>query len=212
MATVERLLFLYLVNDLDASNLLCGISVGVSVMTEIPLFWHGERIMKAMGHDKMFGVAMICFFTRVFGYTLLTPATKWLVLPLEATHGVTFALFWTASTDVTKALINRAKGWNTTIPMVIQTLYTSVGVGIGSVLGGLMMKEWGSRDMYRCIAAMVLFLFIFHITAVMISRLVFKCPFLPEHGPEEAAPEMGEDDDDADIDDERDLCDEADWR
>ena len=66
--------------------------------------------------------------------------------------------------------------------------------------------------MYRCVAAMVLFLFIFHITAVMISRLVFKCPFLPEHGPEEAAPEMGEDDDDADIDDERDLCDEADWR
>ena len=195
MATVERLLFLYLVNDLGASNLLCGISVGVNVMIEIPLFWHAERILTALGHDGMFGIAMICFFTRVFGYTLLTPATKWLVLPLEATHGVTFALFWTASTDVTKALINRAKGWNTTIPMVIQTLYTSVGVGIGSVLGGLLMKEWGSRAMYRCVAAMVLFLFVFHAIAVMISRLVFKCPFLPDHGPEqEPAPAEGEDD------------------
>lgn len=205
MATVERLLFLYLVNDLGASNLLCGISVGVNVMIEIPLFWHAERILTALGHDGMFGIAMICFFTRVFGYTLLTPATKWLVLPLEATHGVTFALFWTASTDVTKALINRAKGWNTTIPMVIQTLYTSVGVGIGSVLGGLLMKEWGSRDMYRCVAAMVLFLFVFHIVAVITSRLVFKCPFLPDHGPEEPAPAEGEDDE---VNVDREPCDE----
>ena len=181
MATVERLLFLYLVNDLGASNLLCGISVGVSVMTEIPVFWHAERIMKALGHDGMMAVSMICFFTRVFGYTLLTPATKLWVLPLEATHGVTFALFWSASTDVTKALINRAKGWNTTIPILVQTLYTSVGVGLGSVLGGLLMKEWGSREMYRCVAAMVLVLFILHIVASAISRAVFKHPFLPDH-------------------------------
>jgi len=96
MATVERLLFLYLVNDLGASNLLCGISVGVSVSIEIPVFWHAERIMKALGHDGMLAVSMICFFTRVFGYTLLSPETKLLVLPLEATHGVTFALFWSA--------------------------------------------------------------------------------------------------------------------
>lgn len=183
MATVERLLFLYLVNDLGSSNLLCGLSVGVNVLIEIPIFWHAERIMKNLGHDGMFAIAMVCFFTRVFGYTLLTPATKWLVLPLEASHGVTFALFWTASTDATKALINQANGWNTTIPMIFQALYNSVGVGIGSIVGGVLMKEWGSRDMYRCVAIVVLVLFIFHVIASIISRVFFKCSFLPDHKP-----------------------------
>jgi predicted MFS family arabinose efflux permease len=209
MATVERLLFLYLVNDLGASNLLCGISVGVSVSTEIPVFWHAERIMKALGHDGMFAVAMICFFTRVFGYTLLTPATKLWVLPLEATHGVTFALFWSASTDVTKALINRAKGWNTTIPILVQTLYTSVGVGLGSVLGGLLMKEWGSREMYRCVAAMVLVLFILHIFASVISRVVFKHPFLPDHDDSVDAANQREEHEGGDTERES-FCDEED--
>ena len=210
MATVERLLFLYLVNDLGASNFLCGISVGVSVMTEIPVFWHAERIMKALGHDGMFAVAMICFFTRVFGYTLLTPATKLWVLPLEATHGVTFALFWSASTDVTKALINRAKGWNTTIPILVQTLYTSVGVGLGSVVGGLLMKEWGSREMYRCVAAMVLVLFTFHMVASAISRVVFQHPFLPDHA--DAAEERSEGNRSAGDHVEQSFCDEEDTR
>mmetsp|Transcript_12530 Transcript_12530/g.26516 ORF Transcript_12530/g.26516 Transcript_12530/m.26516 type:complete len:538 (+) Transcript_12530:164-1777(+) len=189
MATVERLLFLYLVNDLGSTNLLCGLSVGINVMIEIPIFWYAERIMGVLGHDGMFAMSMICFFTRVYGYTLLTPATRWFVLPLEATHGITFALFWVASTDVTKALINQAGGWNTTIPMVVQTLYNSVGVGIGSIVGGWAMKEYGSRDMYRCVAAVVLALFVFHVTASVVSRICFKTQFLPDH---EGSRERGE--------------------
>ena len=181
MATVERLLFLYLVNDLGSSNFLCGLSVGVNVMIEIPIFWHAERIMTRLGHDGMFALSMICFFTRVFGYTLLVPSTRWLVLLLEATHGITFALFWVASTDVTKALINQAKGWNTTIPMVIQMLYNSVGVGIGSIVGGWAMKEYVSRDMYRCVAGLILSLFVFHCIAATVSRLCYKTAFLPDH-------------------------------
>ena len=51
------------------------------------------------------------------------------------------------------------------------------------------MKEWGSREMYRCVAAILLFLFIFHIIATAIARIIFKCPFLPDHGPADEAEE-----------------------
>ena len=67
MATVEQLLFLYLVNDLEASTLLCGLSVGVNVLFELPIFWYASKFMNTLGHDGMFLLAMSCFAFRVFG-------------------------------------------------------------------------------------------------------------------------------------------------
>ena len=76
MATVERLLFLYMVNDLEASTLLCGLSVGVNVLFELPIFWYASKLMKTFGHDGLFIFSMACFVVRVYGYTLLGPSTK----------------------------------------------------------------------------------------------------------------------------------------
>jgi hypothetical protein len=66
MATVERLLFLYLVNDLEASTLLCGLSVGVNVLFELPIFWYASNFMAILGHDGMFILSMTCFVILVY--------------------------------------------------------------------------------------------------------------------------------------------------
>ena len=175
MATVERLLFLYLVNDLYASTLLCGLSVGVNVLFELPIFWYASSILKYLGSDGMFLVSMVCFFIRVYGYTLLTPSTKWWILALESMHGVTFATFWIVTTDVSKVLIDQSKGefWSTTIPSVVQMLYTAVGATIGSVLGGIAMHRFGSREMYRFTAVCVFFMLVIHLCGSILVR--FYC-------------------------------------
>ncbi len=173
MATVERLLFLYLVNDLDASTLLCGLSVGVNVLFELPIFWYASSILNYLGSDGMFILSMTCFFIRVYGYTLLTPSTKWWILPLESMHGVTFATFWIVTTDVSKVLIDKSKGgfWSTTIPSVVQMLYTAVGATIGSVLGGIAMHRFGSREMYRFTAGCVFFMLVIHLCGSILVRV-----------------------------------------
>ncbi|KAG7368981.1 major facilitator superfamily MFS_1 protein [Nitzschia inconspicua] len=171
MATVERLLFLYMVNDLDASTLLCGLSVGVNVFFELPIFWYASSIMKFLGRDVMFLLSMICFVVRVYGYTWLTPETKWLVLFLESMHGVTFATFWIVTTDVSKVLIETyGTFWSTAIPMSIQMLYSAVGVSVGSVLGGWAMHKYGSRQMYTFTASGVLCMLMFHIVGSIFAR------------------------------------------
>lgn len=180
MATVERLLFLYLVNDLGASNLLCGLSVLTNVIFELPIFWFAQHFMGILGRDGMFFVSMLCFVVRVYGYTLLVPSTRWFILPLEALHGVTFACFWVTLTDVTKSLIIEAKGWSTTIPTAIQMLYNAVGVCLGSVLGGWAMKELGARKMYQDVALIVSINLGLHIMGSVSSRLFLKRGFLPE--------------------------------
>jgi MFS family permease len=184
MATVERLLFLYMVNDLQSSTLLCGLSVGVNVIFELPIFWYATWMVGKLGLDGVQLLSMACFVVRVYGYTLLTPDTKWWILPLEILHGVTFACFWVVSTDVSKTLINEThQKWNTTIPVMVQTLYAAIGAGFGSVFGGWAMQVWGSRPMYRCMAGLIGTVWVFH----LIGSVVVRCcgegskSFLPDY-------------------------------
>jgi hypothetical protein len=183
MATVERLLFLYMVNDLQSSTLLCGLSVGVNVIFELPIFWYATWMVGKLGLDGMQLLSMTCFVVRVYGYTLLTPDTKWWTLSLEILHGVTFACFWVVCTDVSKTLINEThQKWNTTIPVMVQTLYAAIGVGFGSVFGGWAMQAWGSRPMYHCTAGLIGAVLIFH----LIGSIVVRCgegskSFLPDY-------------------------------
>ena len=173
MATVERLLFLYMVNDLYASTLLCGLSVGVNVLFELPIFWYACSILNYLGSDGMFLLSMTCFVIRVFGYTLLTPSTKYWILALESMHGVTFATFWVVTTDISKVLIDESKGgfWSTTIPSMVQMLYNAVGATIGSVLGGFAMHRYGSRQMYRFTAASIFCMLLVHLFGLLIVRI-----------------------------------------
>ena len=183
MATVERLLFLYMVNDLQSSTFLCGLSVGVNVIFEIPIFWYATDIVGYLGLDGMQLLSMICFAVRVFGYTLLTPSTKYWILPLEIFHGITFACFWVVATDVTKSLIIIMPYWSTTIPCVVQTLYAAIGVGFGSVFGGWAMQQWGSRTMYHCMATLIACMLIFHSIGSLMVRVLkgSNQSFLPDY-------------------------------
>ena len=54
IAVVERLLFVFLQTELNASTTLCGGTVGVSVLFELPVFYWGKRILRWAGHDLMF--------------------------------------------------------------------------------------------------------------------------------------------------------------
>lgn len=173
MATVERLLFLYLVNDLYASTLLCGLSVGVNVLFELPIFWYAPSILKYIGSDGMFLLSMTCFVIRVYGYTLLTPSTRWWILALESMHGITFATFWIVTTDVSKVLIDESKEgfWSTTVPSLVQMLYNAVGATIGSVLGGIAMHRFGSREMYRFTAGSVFCMLLVHLLGSILVRI-----------------------------------------
>ena len=206
MATVERLLFLYLVNDLYASTLLCGLSVGVNVLFELPIFWYASSILKYLGSDGMFLLSMSCFVIRVYGYTLLTPSTKWWILALESMHGVTFATFWIVTTDVSKVLIDESKGafWSTTIPSVVQMLYNAVGATIGSVFGGIAMHRFGSREMYRFTAGSVFCMLLFHLLGSMIVRICYRSfeSLLPDdpHQVEDANVSENDDEDGDDSD------------
>jgi hypothetical protein len=94
-AIVEDLLFLFFSQDLNASNLLCGISVVVTVVWEVPIFKYAAPLLKQCGANSLLAVSAIAYVIRVLGYTLVS--NQWLVLTLEPLHGVTYACLKTAT-------------------------------------------------------------------------------------------------------------------
>ncbi len=64
MGIVERLLFIYLTDTLGGSVFLCGLTVGVTVVIELPIFYYAERLMNRY-------IARVCITDRVFVEAIL---------------------------------------------------------------------------------------------------------------------------------------------
>ena len=61
VGVVERLLFVYLQNELKGNTLLCGLSVGVTVLVEFPIFHYNQKIARRLGHHGMMMTALLAY-------------------------------------------------------------------------------------------------------------------------------------------------------
>ena len=77
---VEKFLFVFALDELGADSTLCGYSVAVTVIFEIPIFQFGAQLVERLGHDAMMWLATASYVARVFGYTRLEPHTVWYLL------------------------------------------------------------------------------------------------------------------------------------
>ncbi|CAB9524894.1 Major facilitator superfamily domain-containing protein 6 [Seminavis robusta] len=160
MTIVDSFLFVYLQNELDTSTELCGYTVGVTVLLELPIFHFSEYLLSKLGHDVLFLLSMFAYSTRVIGYTFLTPSTAHWVLVLEFSHGITFACMWISSIDY--AAVVAPKEWSTTVQTLLSTALSCVGGGLGPVFAGLVMDRFGPYVMFRSIGVVVAALFVVH--------------------------------------------------
>lgn len=157
IGVVERLLFVYVVDDLKGSTTLCGLVVFVSSLCNIPIFQNAAWFLRVVGHHRLMLLSQFCYFTRVVGYTLLRPQTAYFILVLETLHGFTFAALWIAAVEQTRRLA--PDGWQSTFQSLLQTVYYSLGPGLGALTGGFLWHRYNARFMYRAFAAAVALLF-----------------------------------------------------
>ncbi|KAJ1457382.1 major facilitator superfamily domain-containing protein [Pelagophyceae sp. CCMP2097] len=168
VGVVERLLFLYIVDDLRGDSTLCGLVVFVSSAFNIPVFQNAGFLLKRVGHARLMALSQLCYFTRVFGYTLLQPKTKYFVLVLETLHGCTFAMLWIAAVE--RARMIAPPGWGATLQTLLATTYYSLGPGVGALVGGYVWHRTSARVMYRGFAATAMILFLIRVVALCFER------------------------------------------
>jgi len=136
-------------------------TVGVTVVFEIPIFHYSKWLLSNVGHDVLFVIAMISYLIRVLGYTLLTETTLYWILPLEILHGFTFASMWIASIDFSAAIAPTE--CSTTIQTILWVSYTYIGQIIGSTVGGWIIQNYSMIIMYRGMSFIFLIVLLLHL-------------------------------------------------
>lgn len=150
MTFVENLLFLYF-RELNASFFVCGLSIAITVIFEVPLFTKSKQLLEFFGARGLLAIAGLAYSTRAVGYTLV-PDGAW-VLFFEPLHGVTYAAWQTASVEMMATL---------TPPELMATGQTFLvcvrgvfGVTMANVGGGFVIAEFGESTLYRSASVLV---------------------------------------------------------
>ncbi|KAH9253660.1 hypothetical protein BASA81_008278 [Batrachochytrium salamandrivorans] len=147
---VEHLLFLFMRTQLQASYTLCGVSVVVTVLFEIPLFFVGKPLLLRVGVLWLLVGAMVCYITRVVVYTLVS--NGWAVLLVEPLHGVTYAMLQTASVAFVHS---KCPSQQTAQGQGLLNVFKNSGALLGTVVGSRILQYLGSGILFRGMALIV---------------------------------------------------------
>ncbi|XP_023934060.2 uncharacterized protein LOC112043036 [Bicyclus anynana] len=144
---IESFLF-WLLQDLGASRSLMGITITVGGVAGLPLLVLSGPIIKKLGHANVLFIGFLFYAIRLLGYSLIY--NPWLCLVFEALESVTSSLSFTAA--VTYAARLSSTTTDTSVQGLLGGIYYGVGKGSGSLIGGYLMKFFGTRPTYQIFA------------------------------------------------------------
>jgi len=171
MTIVENLLFL-LFRELSASNFLCGVSVVVTVVFEIPLFCCSKWLLEKLGVPALLSIAGLCYSFRVVGYTLCPGG--WFVLLFEPMHGVTIAAWSTASVELVASIT--PSDFTATGQAFLNLIRCGLGSTAGNSIGGAIIHTHGESVCYRTSAVVVLFGLLYYRTSLLFAPQNLHAP------------------------------------
>ncbi len=157
---VHNFLFLYL-EDLGASETLMGLSLTVSTLSEMPVFFFSGWLLRRFGARGSLLMAMAAYVVRLLAYTVMP--SVWFVLPISLLHGLTFSALWVAGVSYA----NRAapKGMGATAQGLFSGTTMGLGSASGALLGGMLYDSLGPHAMFRAAAIWVAAGFVFFLLA-----------------------------------------------
>jgi len=172
IGVVEKLLFVYLMDDLGASIVLCGSSVLMTTLFELPLFYWMYWLNTNLGYDTLAMISQTCYVFRVWGYTFLTSKTKSYILLIEILHGFTFATLWCGAKEYQRSIT--PLGWQGLFSSLLWMFYGCLGKGTGSIVGGFLFDNIGAKATYKGASGLVSCLLLIRL-ACYCSSMMSRC-------------------------------------
>ena len=150
-ASINNYLFLYL-QELKASETTMGIALTISTLSELPVLFFADRLLKRLKAHGLLVLAMTVTGVRLLLYAALNfPAG---VLVFQLLNGLTFPAVWVAG--VSYADENAPAGMSATAQGLFGATVFGFGAAAGGFLGGLLLESAGGRGMYLVFGVMVL--------------------------------------------------------
>lgn len=148
MSVVENLIFLYF-EFLGGSYSMCGITVAVTVLFELPLFHYAPEVLRQLKSPVwLFQFGCIAYVIRVVGYSIIPIHHPYWTLILEPLHGVTIGF-------VTVGCVAFAAEWVPKNHEASGQGFLSMIRGLGQFVGLCIGGFLEGRILYRILAAIV---------------------------------------------------------
>lgn len=128
-ASIYLALGIHIRDTLGGSTNQVGIAFAVGAAAELPAFVFAGRLMRKVGERKLILAAITAYMVR-FALLALITDPAW-IIPVQATHMVTFALFLVVSIP----LAHKLAGGNH--PATTQALLTTTSFGFGNIVGSV---------------------------------------------------------------------------
>ncbi len=138
--------------SLGGNTKLLGVAWMLSALSEIPVFYYGDWLLKRFGTDFLLKFAGAVYGLRWLIYAYLT--TSEAVLAAQLLQGISFGLFYLAAVNHANRLTPREL--LTTGQSLFAAITFGVGSTFGSIFGGLLYQVGGFQGMFLALAAIIL--------------------------------------------------------
>lgn len=143
LAALNNYFFPYL-DELGASESTMGLALTVGAISEIPVMFFSNRLIKRLGAYRLLILAMLVTSFRMFLFAASRlPAV---VLFAQLLNGLTFSTMWVAG--VSYADENAPEGLRTTAQGLFGAMVFGIGMAAGGIVGGPLLESIGGRGLY----------------------------------------------------------------
>ncbi|XP_023238115.1 uncharacterized protein LOC111636962 isoform X2 [Centruroides sculpturatus] len=155
--------FWYL-EELGGSKILMGISSAIlCFFGDIPFMFISGWIIKRIGRDNSMSLAFVTF--SIWFLTASYIYEPWLIILPYLVQGPSYGLFYAAMTSYGKLVA--VEGTEATMQTVMGAAFHGLGIGTGSLFGGIGFDKYGARFTYR-------FVGYFAIGTAIVYKLITK--------------------------------------
>ena len=138
--------------ELGATETTMGIGLTIATLTEFPIFFFGNRLVKRFGSYGLFMIALVLIGVRSLLYGVADSPT--MVLLVQVFSGMVFPAMWLAG--VSYADENAPPGLKSTAQGVFGAMTFGFGSAVGGFIGGLLLESMGGRGMFIVLGIVIL--------------------------------------------------------
>jgi len=156
--SISTYLYLYM-KHIGAASLI-GLALTVSTISEIPMYYFSDRILRRFKSRGLFIIALVVYITRLLLYAFV--ASPGVILMLQLLHGFTSPAIWAAGIAYVSEVA--PPGLGATAQGIFTGVLNGLGTAAGAYFGGVIFQAYGVVTMFQVFAlilfvALVLFVF-----------------------------------------------------
>lgn len=138
--------------ELGGNEFHVGIALTVSTLTELPVFFFGDRLLK---YFKSYGLLIFALIiTGLRSLLFAAVGTPILAILAQVLNGLTFPAMWVAG--VSYADENAPEGLKSTAQGLFGAMTFGFGSAVGGFMGGFLLESIGGRAMFLVYGVVVL--------------------------------------------------------